>query len=72
MPDCVLEGVATVKAVDDLLLALHEWREAIHLCNFHDKKDACNRIEPLASGYDIAKGNASEKIIALSTCLLKK
>ena len=72
MPECIKEGAAAVGAVDELLSALLSWREAVHLCNFHDRKDACNRIESLASGYDISKEKASEKIIALSKCLLKK
>lgn len=72
MPYCIKEGADTIKAVDRLLLALNSWREADHLCRFHDKKDACKRLDPLASGYDNAKDKAYEKIKELSTCLMKK
>ena len=72
MPECIKEGAEAVGALDELLSALHSWREAIHLCKFHDRKDACNRIDPLASGYENSKEKASEKIIALSKCMLKK
>uniref|UniRef100_A0A6M3M2B8 Uncharacterized protein n=1 Tax=viral metagenome TaxID=1070528 RepID=A0A6M3M2B8_9ZZZZ len=72
MSYCVKEGADTIKAVDRLLLALNSWREAEHLCKFHDKKKSCERLEPLASGYDNAKEKAYEKIMKLSTCLTKK
>jgi len=72
MPYCITEGTDTIKAVDRLLLALNSWREADHLCRFHDKKDACRRVDPLTSGYDNAKDKAYEKIKELSTCHMKK
>lgn len=46
MSYCVKEGADTIKAVDRLLLALNSWREAEHLCKFHDKKKSCERLEP--------------------------
>ena len=66
------EGAETVKAVDRLLKAFNSWRDAEHLCRFHDKKDECRRLEPLEGGYDNAKEKAYEKIMELSTCLMKK
>jgi len=72
MPYCIKEGADTIKAVENLLITFSLWREAGHLCRFHDKKDECKRLEPLEGSYDNAKDKAYENIMELSTCLMKK